>query len=128
VDNGRETVIQEVPGRGIRVKTEAEDKPVEIIARNAADLKKRLPEVYELYRQYTSGTVPGPGNGSAFPFANGNAVAIANGGQPFLFNAAGQGSAKQMLLQQLHELKRRMTGNPEMQKLPDQQIQAAMKE
>lgn len=129
VENGRETLIQEVPRRGIRVKTEKEKKPIEILAKNAEDLKKRLPEAYELYKQYTSGPgmTPGFGQGGAFAFGNGNAAANANVGQSFSFNAAGQGSANQMLAQQLQELKRRMAGNPAMQKLLDQQIQAVSK-
>lgn len=129
VENGRETLIQEVPGRGIRVKTQKEEKPVEVLARNEADLKKRLPEVYELYKQYTSGPGIGQGfgQGGAFSFANGNANAMPNVGQAFSFNAAGQGSANQMLLKQLKELRRRMAGNPTMQQLLDQQIEAVSK-
>lgn len=129
VENGRETLIQEVPGRGIRVKTQKEEKPVEILAKNAADLKKRLPEVYELYKQYTSGPGIGQGfgQGGAFSFANGNANAMPNVGQAFSFNAAGQGTANQMLLKQLKELRRRMAGNPSMQRLLDQQIEAVSK-
>ncbi|MCA9083124.1 MAG: hypothetical protein KDA81_03670 [Planctomycetaceae bacterium] len=130
VENGRETFIQEVPGRGIRVKTEDDGKPIDVIARNAADLEKRLPEVHELYKQATSGPglTTGFGQVGAFPFANANAVAIANCCPPSTLNSAGQVSANQMLLQQLNELKRRMAGNPAMQQLLDQQIQAMSKD
>ena len=126
VEDGQETLIQEVPRRGIRVKTATDKKPVEIVAKNAADLQKRLPKVYELYKQYTSDMGPGMGTAfgqpGGFPFGNGNAAANATGGQVFSFNKAGTGSAKQMLAQQLKELKRRMDGNPAMQQLLDQQI------
>ncbi len=116
VENGQETLIQEVPRRGIRVKTNSEEKPVEILAKNTEDLKKRLPKVYELYKQYTSGPAMGAGFGQdgTFPFLNANAAADVNGGQ---------GSASQMLAQQLKELRRRMAGNPAMQQLLDQQTQ-----
>lgn len=128
-ENGRETLIQEVPRGGIRVKTEKDGKPVEILAKNAADLKKQIPEVYALYEQYTSGTggVPGFGQGGAFSFGNGNAAGFPNVSQAFSFNNAGQGSADQMLLKQLKELRRRMAGNPSMQKLLEQQIEAVSK-
>ncbi|MEP3482010.1 MAG: hypothetical protein ABJZ55_22395 [Fuerstiella sp.] len=127
VENGRETLIQEIPGRGIRVKTEKEEKPTEILARNAADLKKRLPEVYELYKQYTSGAGAGFGKTSTFSFGSSNAQAIPHVAQAFSFNKAGNGSANEMLLQQLKELRRRLTGNPSMQQLLDQQIEAVSK-
>lgn len=125
VENGRETLIQEVPRQGIRVKTEGAEKPVEILAKNAADLKKRQPEVYELYKQYTSGPAMGAGFGQigAFPFGNANAAGNVNGGQAFSFNPDGQQSANQVLAKQLKELRRRMNGNPAMQQLLDQQIQ-----
>ena len=135
VENGKETLIQEVPGRGIRVTTEKEEKPIEIVVKNAADLKKRLPEAFKLYEQYTKNTgVPkGFGQLSGFNFGNGNFgngnFGIGNpgvnaGGQTFSFNAAVQGSTNQAAVKQLEQLKRRMTGNPAMQRLLDQQIQA----
>lgn len=129
VENGKETLIEEVPGRGIRVKTQKEEKPFELVAKSADDLKKRLPEVYKLYKQYTSGAgiTPGFGQFGGFQFGNANAIGNANGGQAFQFNAAGQGSANQAMLQQLKELKRRMVGNPTMQQLLDQQIKAMSK-
>ena len=99
------------------------------IAPNAADLQKRLPEVYKLYKQYTSppGITPGFGQFGGFPFGNANAAGNANGGQAISFNTTGQGPANQAMLQQLKELKRRMAGNPTMQQLLDQQIKAMSK-
>lgn len=132
VENGQETVIQEVPRRGIRVETVADGKPVKVLAKDAADLRKRLPDVYALYEQYTSGPAMPAGFGplgpfgqvGGFPLGNGNPAANANGGQAFSLQMSGQGSANQMLTRQLKELRRRMAGNPAMQKLLDQQIEA----
>lgn len=129
VQNGRETVIQEVPGRGIRVATLKEEKQVEILARDAADLKKRLPEAFALYKQYTQGNgiTPDFGQFGGFPIGSAKGAANANGGQAFSFKTSGQGATEQMLVKQLQELRRRMAGNPAMQELLDKQIQAVSK-
>ncbi len=125
VDNGKETLIQEVARQGIRVKVEKDEGPVEILAKDEADLKKRLPEVYKLYKQHTSSPALGAGFGPAGGvfFGNGGAAANATGTQAFKWNVGGQGAANRMLVQQMKELRRRMAGNPAMQQLLDQQIQ-----
>lgn len=93
-------------------------KPIELIAKDAEDLKKQLPEAAELYEQYASGN---QGLRMQFPgFGFGNV----GGGQA----AANSNISTELLKQQLTELKTRMGGNPLMQQMLDQQIRALSEE
>jgi len=121
-----ETTIQELRGGKILAQITGGEKPVEVVARNAEDLKKKLPEAATLYEQYTAGPQR---SGIQFPgFGFGNVV----GGQQAFSSSAtiqgcetnGSGNSKEMLQKQLTELKKRMAENPAMQQLLDQQIQA----
>ena len=113
-----ETTIQELRGGKILAQITGGEKPVELIAKNAEDLKKQLPETAVLYEQYASGNqglgvqLPGIGFGNI------------GGGQ------AGENSniSTELLKQQLAELKSRMGGNPLMQQMLDRQIRALSEE
>lgn len=109
-----ETTIQELRGGKILVQITGGEKPVELIAKNAEDLKKQLPEAAALYEQYAGGN---QGLGMQFP-----AVGFGNfaGVQP----AKTSNMSTALLKQQLTELKQRMGGNPLMQQMLDQQIRA----
>lgn len=118
-----ETTIQELRGGKILAQITGGEKPVELIAKNAEDLKQKLPEAAALYEQYTSGPQR---SGMQFPgLGFGNA---AGGQQAFSSSVTiqggniGSGGSKEMLRKQLIELKKRMAGNPAMQQLLDQQI------
>ncbi|TWU02842.1 hypothetical protein [Stieleria varia] len=121
-----ETTIQELRGGKILAQVTGGEKPVELIANNAEDLKKQLPEAAALYEQYASGN---QGLGTQFPgFGFGN---IAGGQQAAQTNINmqggginGNGASTEILKQQLTELKQRMGGNPLMQQMLDQQIRA----
>lgn len=135
-ENGRETTIQELQSGKILVVITGGKEPVEFLANNTEELKQKQPEAAALYEQYASGNqVPGiqlPG------FAFGNLVGglpanvLGNGGQQAFrssINIQNNGNAagvdgEEMLRQQLTELKERMVGNPVLQQLLDQQIQA----
>ncbi|MEQ9410242.1 MAG: hypothetical protein RIK87_21075 [Fuerstiella sp.] len=109
-----ETTIQELRGGRILAQVNGGEKPVELIAKNAEDLKKQLPEAAALYEQYAVGN---QGLGMQFPgfgFVN-----IAGGQQ-----ATTSSISTKLLRQQLTELKQRMGGNPLMQQMLDQQIRA----
>lgn len=118
-----ETTIQELQGGKIGVKITGGEKPVKLLAKNAKDLKKKLPEAAALYEQYASGPgmqLPGFGFGNA-----------GGGQQAFTQNVIIQGGgiganggSNESLLKQLTELKKRMEKNPAMQQLLDQQIRA----
>ncbi|MEO1618114.1 MAG: hypothetical protein AAFV88_19830, partial [Planctomycetota bacterium] len=109
-----ETTIQELRGGKILAQVTGGEKPIELIAKNAEDLKKKLPEAAALYERYAKGN---RGLDMQFPgFGFGNAA----GGQP----ANASSMSTQLMRQQLTELKRRMAGNPLMQQMLDQQIQA----
>ena len=113
-DGPLETTIQELRGGKILAQITGGDKPVELIAKNAEDLKKNLPEAAALYEQYAKGN---QGPGMLFPgFGFGN---IAGGQQ-----ATTSSISTELLKQQLTELKSRMEGNPLMQQMLDQQIRA----
>ncbi|MCA9057830.1 MAG: hypothetical protein KDA85_05000, partial [Planctomycetaceae bacterium] len=112
-----ETTLQELPAGKIRAQVTGSDKPVELVARNAEDLKKKLPDAGALYEQYTSQQ---QGPGLSFPgFAFGNAA----GGQQTTTSSItiqggtinGNESSTGLLKQQLTELKDRMKDNPLMQ-------------
>lgn len=121
-----ETTIEELRTGKLRAQITGGEKPVELVAKNAEDLKKKLPKAAALYEQYTVGQ-QGPGmQFSGFGFGN-----LAGSQQAFSSNITVQGTAingnggnSEMLKQQLTELKKRMTGNPLMQQLLDQQIRA----
>ncbi|MEZ5944971.1 MAG: hypothetical protein R3C18_26600 [Planctomycetaceae bacterium] len=119
-----ETTMQELPGGRIRAKITGGEKPVDVVARNAEDLKKKLPEAAALYEQYTSGQqrpgmlLPGFGFGNA-----------AGGQQTTTSSTTFQGGGStELLKQQLTDLKDRMKGNPMMQQMLDQQIRALTRE
>lgn len=131
-ENGRETTIQELSGGRIFVEVTGGEEPVEMTVKNAADLKKKLPEVAALYEQYAGGKMPGfnfPGMGfgkgmnGAVNGANAQAFGNANGQQQG-FAIGGNGDANQMLIRQLEELKERMKDNPAMQAMIEQQIES----
>ncbi|MCA8997159.1 MAG: hypothetical protein KDA80_09235 [Planctomycetaceae bacterium] len=120
-----ETTLQELPGGKIRAKITGGEKPVELVAKNAADLEQKLPEAAALYEQYASGD---QGPAMLFPgFGSGN---VGVGGQQAFsstFSIQGGGTdgatdCQDMLRKQLTELKDRMKGNPVMQQMLDQQI------
>ena len=121
-----ETTIQELQGGKILAQVTGGEKPVELIAKNAEDLKKKLPEAAALYEQYTAGN---QGPAMLFPgFGFGN---VAGGQQTTTSSITiqggtinGNGGSTQLLKQQLTELKNRMKGNPQMQQLLDHQIRA----
>ena len=121
-----ETTIQELPTGKIRARITGGEKPVELLASNAKDLKKKLPEAAALYEQYTSNQ---KGTGMQLP---GFGFANAAGGQQAFSSTvniqgggiAGNGAGNEILRKQLTELKKRMANNPAMQQLLDQQIRA----
>lgn len=115
-----ETTIQELRGGKIRAKVTGGEEPVELVAKNAKDLKKKNPEIAALYEQYTSGQEE---SGIRFPgFGFGNA---GGGQQAFGSNVMiRNGGNHEMLRKQLTNLKERMGDNPAMQQLLDQQIRA----
>lgn len=119
-----ETTLQEFPGGRIRAQITGGEKPVELVAINAEDLKKKLPTAAALYEQYASDN---QGPAMLFPgFGSGN---VGGGQQAFssTVNIQGGGSngkcdCQEMLRKQLTELKDRMNGDPVMQQMLDQQI------
>ncbi|MEZ6057875.1 MAG: hypothetical protein R3C01_14340 [Planctomycetaceae bacterium] len=121
-----ETTIQELQGGKILAQITGGEKPVELLANNAQDLKEKLPETAALYEQFTSGR---QGPAMLFPaFGIGDVV---GGQQAFTSSVNIQGGGtdgnldtQEMLRKQLIELKNRMGGNPAMQQLLDQQIRA----
>ncbi len=135
-----ETTLQELPGGRIRAQITGGEKPVELVAKNAKELKKKLPEAAALYEQYTSNT---PGNNLGFGNNQGPAMLfpglgfsnVAGGQQAFSSSiniqsggSGGNVDCQEMLRKQLTELKERMKGNPVMQQMLDQQIQALSEE
>lgn len=107
----RETLIEEIPPRGIQVTTKTGDKkPVVTLAKNADDLKKRDPKAFALYQAHTSGNGNGGGNGGGVNI-----------------NGRRSSPASQRMVERLKELKKRMAGNPAMQRLLDQQIKSLSK-
>lgn len=121
-----ETTLQDLRGGKILAQITGGEKPVELIAKNAEDLKKQLPEAAALYEQYAGGN---QGLGVRFPgFGFGNIA----GGQPAAksniniqrVELNGDGASTELLKQQLTELRTRMGGNPLMQQMLDQQIRA----
>lgn len=117
-DGPLETTIQELRGGKILAQITGGEKPVELIAKNAEDLKKQLPEAAALYEQYASGN---QGLGIQLPgFGFGNV----GGGHA----AANSNISTELLKQQLTELKTRMGGNPLMQQMLDQQIRTLSEE
>ena len=127
-ERGSETLIEDVPG-GIRVTTKTGEKdPVAITAKNEADLKKRSPEAFALYQQYANQAGGfGIGNGIGNASGNRNGGFGNGGGANININGGGNSSASQRMVEQLKELKKRMAGNPAMQRLLDQQIKSHRK-
>ncbi|MCA8995159.1 MAG: hypothetical protein KDA88_24495 [Planctomycetaceae bacterium] len=125
-----ETTLQELRGGRILAQITGGEKPVELIAKNADDLKKKLPDAAALYEQYTSGQ---QGPRMQFPgFGFGN---TGGGQQTTTSSITIQGSATNgcegcadVLKKQLTELKNRMKGNPLMQQMLDQQIRELSRE
>ena len=117
-----------MPG-GIRVTTKTGEKdPVAITAKNEADLKKRSPEAFALYQQYANQAGGfGIGNGIGNASGNRNGGFGNGGGANININGGGNSSASQRMVEQLKELKKRMAGNPAMQRLLDQQIKSHRK-
>lgn len=122
-----ETTIQELRGGKIRAKVTGGGEPVELLAKNAQDLKKKHPEVAALYEQHATGQ---GGSGIRLPgFGFGN---TGGGGQQAFSSTVTiqsgasnrNGCGPEMLQKQLSELKERMGDNPAMQQLLDQQIRA----
>ncbi len=109
-----ETTIQDLRGGKILAQITGGEKPVELIAKNAEDLKKQLPEAAALYEQYAGGN-----QGLGMQFAGFGFGNIAGGQQAIQSNIS-----TELLKQQLAELKQRMGGNPLMQQMLDQQIRA----
>lgn len=153
-EGGRETSIQELAGGKLFVSIKGGAEPIELMARNLDDLRKKQPEAAALYEQYAGGQIPPGFNFQGMPFGNpnggfkvgmanafGNGLVIANGngfgfgngnGNGFVIgNGFGNGiggngnlgDPSQMLIQQLLDLKGRMT-DPAMQAMIDQQIRA----
>lgn len=119
-----ETTLQELRGDRILAQITGGEKPVELVARNAEDLKKKLPEAAALYEQYTA-----VNQGPAIQFP-GLGFGNAGGGQQATTSSItiqggaidGNEGSTEILKQQLIELKNRMSGNPLMQQMLDQQI------
>ncbi|MEZ6094446.1 MAG: hypothetical protein R3C03_09460 [Pirellulaceae bacterium] len=109
-----ETTIQELKGGKILAQITGREKDVELIAKNTEDLKQQLPEVAALYEQYSKGDnmlgmqLPGIDFGN---MAGGKATTSSN-------------MSTELLKEQLSELKSRMGGNPMMEQMLNQQIQA----
>ncbi|MCR9198555.1 MAG: hypothetical protein NXI04_07930 [Planctomycetaceae bacterium] len=130
-EDGQNLVIEERPGTGIAVRRTGGGEPIELLAKNADDLKKRLPEVHAVYQQYTSGQ---PVGGMAFgqlgglPFGAGVPGNVQNAGQAFSFSSqggiGGMPASRDRMIRQLQELKKRMAGNAVMQQMLDQQIKS----
>jgi hypothetical protein len=128
---GKETSIQELVGGKLFVAITGGEKPIELMAKNLDDLRKKQPEAAALYEQYAGGKMPAGFNGAfngAFNggMANvfGNGMAIGNGFAANGFQGNGNfGDASQMVIRQLEQLKGRMA-DPAMQAMIDQQIQA----
>lgn len=114
-EDGRETTIREM-GRGrVAVRISDGDKPTEFVARSPQEMKKKSPEAFALYEQYIKNR-----GLNLNPTVGGNATA--NG-----FAGAGPGGTKnnassKLLIEQLQELRKRMSDNPVMQRMIDDQI------
>lgn len=128
---GKTTMLQDQPSGGIGVRITGDGEPKQFAAANLDELKQKDPAAFALYQQY-GGNAGGQrianfgfgGFGLPGGFGN-NMNMIAGGAQangPADINNAGAGTAKQMMIQQLTEMKKRMAGNPAMQQLFDQQI------
>jgi len=159
-EGGRETSIQELAGGKIFVSIKGGAEPIELMAGNLDDLRKKQPEAAALFEKYAGSRMPPGFNFQGMPFGNpnggfkagmanafGNGFVFGNGignfngngnfngvgnfngnGNGFVFgNGIGgngnPGDPGQMLIQQLQDLKGRMT-DPAMQAMIDQQIQA----
>ena len=125
-----ETTLQELRGGRILAQITGGEEPVELIAKNAEDLKQKLPDAAALYEQYTSGNQAG-NQGPAMLFPGFNFGNMTGGQQTFNSSVTIQGGgiggnldSQEMLRRQLTELKVRMKGNPAMQQMLDQQIRA----
>lgn len=131
-EGGLETSIQELAGGKLFVSITGGEEPIELMAKNLEDLKKKQPEAAAIYEQYAGGKMPAGFNFPDMPFgkangafkggnanAFGNGIAIGNGDA----GKGNLGDANQMLIRQLEELKTRMT-DPSMQAMIDQQIEA----
>ena len=134
-DSGLDTTIQEQPGGGIQVRITGGEEPIELTAKDADDLKEQHPEAFAIYDEYTRGNGPVAGlgqfGGNAMgppPIFGANQNAFGNaaaGQQAFAFRndfQAADAKSRQMLVEQLQELKQRMGDNPMMQQMLDQQI------
>lgn len=127
---GKTTTIQDQGMGAIGVRVTGEGQPKQFKVASLEELKKKDPVVFALYEQY--GRNAGGQNFAnigfgGFGFSGGlgnNRNIVVNGVQangPGL-NGAGAIDAKQMMIQQLSELKNRMAGNPAIQQVLDQQI------
>lgn len=151
-EGGLETSIQELAGGKIFVSIKGGAEPIELMAGNLDDLRKKQPEAAALFEKYAGSRMPPGFNFQGMPFGNPNGgfkAGMANAfGNGFVFgngignfNGVGNfngnglvfgngiggngnpGDPGQMLIQQLQDLKGRMT-DPAMQAMIDQQIQA----
>ena len=123
-ENGITTVIQDLAGGKIGVQVTGGEKPVQFVANNKDELKKKDEGLFALYEQYNNGMqMRGFGNiGNMLgQTGNGNragAEAIAGESN---FETTG-GPATAMLIQHLNQMKQRFPANHPMQKMLDQQI------
>lgn len=130
-EDGQNLLIEERPGDGIAVRRTGGKEPVELLAKNADDLKKRLPDVHAVYQQYAGGPAKGMAIGGMGGLPFGGPGNFQNGGQAFSFSSqgiGGMGASRDRMVRQLQELKKRMAGNAVMQQMLDQQIKSVQGE
>lgn len=152
-EDGKITTFRDEPKGAIRVAIEEAGKKKEFVAKNLADLKKKDPESHALYEEHSKGLGGGMAFAGGFPQGgfNMNFGGAANiGGQQFnqfgpmplngvagfnqqnfqggvVGNAGNLGSdeaSKEMMIQQLEELKKRLADNPAMSQMLETQIQS----
>jgi len=124
-EGGLETSIQELGGGKLFVSITGGEKPIELTARNLADLKKKQPEAAAIYEQYAGGKMPAGFNIPGMPFGKANGAFKGGNANVFGNGAAGNGNlgdANQMLIRQLEELQQRMA-DPAIQAMIGQQIE-----
>lgn len=123
-ENGITTVIQDLAGGKIGVQVTGGEKPVQFVANNKDELKKKDEGLFALYEQYNNGMqLRGFGNiGNMLgQTGNGNrAGAEAIAGESNVETTGGPATA--MLIQHLTQMKQRFPADHPMQKMLDQQI------
>lgn len=115
-EGGKETSIEELANGKLHVVIRGGKEPVELLAKDLEELKKKSPDAFSVFEQYL-----GVGKGeNSKDFPNGGA--LGNAAFQQFGGVGGAVDANSMLLKNLAELRDRMAGDPVMQQMIEQQI------